>query len=105
MSEEQLFAQKIDDNYRNLIKYEIEVARKYYDKAQEGVYMLSEEGRLPVQTSLDCYRKILDKIEENDYDTLNTRAYVSKWEKLLTVPFSWYRTQEIHKQFPIPEDW
>jgi len=105
VSEEQLFAQKIDDNYRALIKYEIEVARKYYDKAQEGVYMLSEEGRLPVQTSLDCYRKILDKIEANNYDTLNTRAYVSKWEKLFTIPFSWYRTQDIHKQFPIPDTW
>lgn len=105
VSEDQLFAKRIDDNYRALIKYEIEVARKYYDKAQEGVYMLSEEGRLPVQTSLDCYRKILDKIEANNYDTLNTRAYVDKWEKLFTVPFSWYRTQEIHKQFPIPEDW
>jgi len=105
VSEEQLFAQRIDENYRNLVKYEIDMARKYYDLAQEGVYMLSEEGRLPVQTSLDCYRKILDKIEANNYDTLTTRAYVDKWEKLFTIPFSWYRTQEIHKQFPIPEDW
>lgn len=105
VSEKQLFEQRIDDNYRNLVKYEIEMARKYYDLAQEGVYMLSQEGRLPVQTSLDCYRKILDKIEANNYDTLTTRAYVDKWEKLFTIPFSWYRTQEIHKQFPIPEDW
>lgn len=105
VSEEQIFAQRIDDNYRELVKYEIELARKYYEKAQEGVYMLSETGRLPVQTSLDCYRKILDKIEANNYDSLTTRAYVDKWEKLFTIPFSWYRTQEIHKTFPIPEQW
>lgn len=105
VSESQLFAQQIDDNYRNLMKYEIALARKYYDKAQEGVYMLSEEGRMPVQTSLDCYRKILNKIEENNYDTLTTRAFVSKWEKIATMPFSWYRTQEINKVLPMPDDW
>ena len=105
VTESQLFAKQMDSNYQNLMKYEIDMAKKYYVKAQEGVYMLSEESRLPTQVSLDCYRKILYKIEENDYDTLNTRAYVSKWEKLCTIPLSWYRTQEINKILPLPERW
>jgi len=92
VSEEQIFAKKVDNNFRSLIKYEIEMARKYYAKAQKGVFMLSENSRLPVQTSLDSYGKILQKIEENDYDCLNKRAYVDKWEKLLTIPVSWYKT-------------
>lgn len=106
VTEEQLFSQRLDQNYINLMKYEIDLARKYYQKAQEGVYMLSEESRLPVQTSLDCYRKILDKIEDNGYDSLTKRAYVDKWEKMRTIPFSWYRTQEeFSKALPLPEDW
>eukprot|EP00594_Rhizosolenia_setigera_P006451 CAMPEP_0178949834 /NCGR_PEP_ID=MMETSP0789-20121207/6293_1 /TAXON_ID=3005 /ORGANISM="Rhizosolenia setigera, Strain CCMP 1694" /LENGTH=540 /DNA_ID=CAMNT_0020630445 /DNA_START=107 /DNA_END=1729 /DNA_ORIENTATION=+ len=106
VTEEQLFSQRLDQNYINLMKYEIDLARKYYQKAQEGVYMLSEESRLPVQTSLDCYRKILDKIEDNGYDSLTKRAYVDKWEKMRTIPFSWYRTQEeLSKALPLPEDW
>mmetsp|Transcript_2509 Transcript_2509/g.3668 ORF Transcript_2509/g.3668 Transcript_2509/m.3668 type:complete len:478 (+) Transcript_2509:275-1708(+) len=104
VTEEQILAQRIDENYINLMKYEISRARMYYDRALRGVPMLAEESRLPVQSSLDCYGQILDKIEENGYDTLTKRAYVSKWEKLFTIPFSWYRTQEISKILPLPGD-
>jgi len=101
VSESQIYNQQIDDNYRNLMKHEIQRARDYYKKARTGVDMLSPYSRLPVQVSLDCYEKILDKIEENGYDNLTKRAYVSKWEKMFTVPFSWYRTLEISKTFPL----
>jgi phytoene synthase len=104
VTEEQIFVQRVDQNYVDMMKYQIERARKYYDRARRGVFMLSENSRLPVQSSLDAYGKILDKIEENNYDSLNYRAYVSKWEKLLTIPFSWYRTLEISKSFPLPGD-
>jgi phytoene synthase len=101
VTESQIYSKQIDDNYRNLMKHEIQRARQYYKKARTGVDMLSPYSRLPVQVSLDCYEKILDKIEENGYDSLTKRAYVSKWEKLFTVPFSWYRTQEISKTIPL----
>eukprot|EP00557_Chaetoceros_sp_GSL56_P003710 CAMPEP_0176493874 /NCGR_PEP_ID=MMETSP0200_2-20121128/9778_1 /TAXON_ID=947934 /ORGANISM="Chaetoceros sp., Strain GSL56" /LENGTH=545 /DNA_ID=CAMNT_0017891559 /DNA_START=671 /DNA_END=2305 /DNA_ORIENTATION=+ len=97
VTEEQIFAQRLDDNYIAMMKFQIERARMYYDRALRGVPMLSPESRLPVQSSLDCYGKILDKIEENGYDSLTKRAYVSKWEKLATIPFSWYRTLDISK--------
>lgn len=104
VTEEQIMAQRLDKNYIAMMKFQIERARMYYERALRGVPMLSPESRLPVQSSLDCYGKILDKIEENGYDTLTTRAYVSKQEKLLTIPFSWYRTQDISKVFPLPGD-
>ena len=104
VTEEQIMAQRLDENYIAMMKFQIERARMYYERALRGVPMLSPESRLPVQSSLDCYGKILDKIEENGYDTLTTRAYVSKQEKLLTIPFSWYRTQDISKVFPLPGD-
>ena len=104
VTEQQLFDQKVDENYIALMKYEIDRARMYYERAKRGVPMLSPESRLPVQSSLDCYGKILDKIEENGYDSLTKRAYVSKWEKLFEIPFSWYRTQEIAKVLPLPWD-
>lgn len=104
VTEEQIYARRIDENYIALMKYEIDRARMYYERAKRGVPMLSPESRLPVQSSLDCYGKILDKIEENGYDCLNNRAYVSKWEKLAEIPLSWYRTQDISKIFPLPGD-
>jgi phytoene synthase len=104
VTEEQVFATRLDENYVKMMKFQIERARKYYDRARRGVFMLAENSRLPVQLSLDAYGKILDKIEENGYDSLTKRAYVSKWEKLSILPFSWYRTLEISKTFPLPGD-
>ena len=66
--------------------------------------MLAPDSRLPVQASLDAYGAILEKIEENNYDSLTTRAYVDKWEKLSKLPFSWYRTMDISKTLPLPGD-
>lgn len=104
VTEEQIFAQRMDENYAAMMKYQIERARMYYDRALRGVPMLSAESRLPVQSSLDCYGKILDKIEENGYDSLNQRAYVSKTEKLVEIPLSWYRTLDISKTLPLLVD-
>eukprot|EP00577_Skeletonema_sp_RCC1716_P000674 CAMPEP_0113389772 /NCGR_PEP_ID=MMETSP0013_2-20120614/9805_1 /TAXON_ID=2843 ORGANISM="Skeletonema costatum, Strain 1716" /NCGR_SAMPLE_ID=MMETSP0013_2 /ASSEMBLY_ACC=CAM_ASM_000158 /LENGTH=547 /DNA_ID=CAMNT_0000272871 /DNA_START=201 /DNA_END=1844 /DNA_ORIENTATION=+ /assembly_acc=CAM_ASM_000158 len=105
VTEQQIMEQRVDQNYINLMKFEIARARMYYARALRGVPMLRAESRLPVQLSLDAYGQILDKIEENGYDSLTKRAYVGKWEKLAGVPASWYRTLDIAKSLPLPGDW
>jgi len=102
VTEEQIREQRLDDNYREMMKFQIARARMYYERARRGVFMLAPESRLPVQSSLDAYGRILDKIEENDYDSLTKRAYVDKWEKLAIIPFSWYRTTELSQMLPLP---
>ena len=104
VTEEQIIEQRVDENYVNMMKFQIARARMYYERARRGVFMLAGESRLPVQSSLDAYGKILDKIEANGYDSLTTRAYVDKWEKLSILPFSWYRTQDISRWIPLPGD-
>lgn len=104
VTEDQIFARRIDDNYRNLMKFQIQRARMYYERARRGVFMLAQDSRLPVQSSLDAYGRILDKIEENEYDSLTKRAYVDKWEKLSIIPFSWYRTTDLSRVLPLPGD-
>jgi phytoene synthase len=104
VTEEQIFAQKVDQNYIDFMKFQLARARMYYVRARRGVFMLAPESRLPVQSSLDAYGRILEKIEANGYDSLTTRAYVDKWEKLSIIPFSWYRTLDISKQLPLPGD-
>jgi 15-cis-phytoene synthase len=86
------------------MKFQIARARMYYERARRGVFMLAPGSRLPVQSSLDAYGRILDKIEENGYDSLTKRAYVDKWEKLSIIPFSWYRTTDISRVIPLPGD-
>ena len=100
--EQDIIDRKVTDNYRAAVAYEVARARKYYARARRGVFMLSSESRLPVQASLDCYSKILDKIEENGYDNLTKRAYVGKAEKAgIVAGGSWYRAMELSREFPI----
>ena len=39
------------------------------------------------------YSSILNKIEANNYDNFNKRAYTAKWEKLMMLPTSWLKVQ------------
>mgnify|MGYP001993345428 CR=1 FL=1 len=82
-----------DENYTNMLKFQIARAREWYDRAESGIPMLAEDARLPVRASLDMYSTILKKIEDNSYDNFNLRAYTPKWQKLLTVCNSWAKVQ------------
>ena len=73
VTEKQIFDGRIDDNYRELIKFEIARAREYYSQALSGIPMLAPSARLPVRSSLDMYSKILRRIEENEYDNFKRR--------------------------------
>ncbi len=93
-TEEDLHNCVLDNRYRDLMKFQIERARGYFQKAEQGVALLAPDAQLPVRASLDMYSQILNVLEENDYDNFHNRAYVSKAGKLLTVPLSWLRIQE-----------
>ena len=93
VSEASLLKGVKDQAYVNMLKFQIARAREWYERAEAGIPMLAEDARLPVRASLDMYSSILNKIEANAYDNFNKRAYTPKWQKLLTIPYSWYRVQ------------
>lgn len=85
-SEDDLMKGVIDDRWRSLMQFQIQRARKFYAKAEEGIRVLAEDARWPVWSALILYRKILDVIEENNYDVFNQRAYVPSLRKLTCLP-------------------
>jgi len=80
-----------DDRYVALLKFQIDRARDWYKRAEDGIPMLSKDAQLPIRASLDMYSTILNKIEENGYDNFNKRAYTAKWEKLAMLPRAYLR--------------
>ncbi|KAK4347641.1 hypothetical protein RND71_033980 [Anisodus tanguticus] len=90
LSDEDIFAGRVTDKWRNFMKKQIQRARKFFDEAEKGVLELSSASRWPVLASLLLYRKILDEIEANDYN-FTRRAYVSKPKKLLMLPIAYAR--------------
>ncbi|MGF1571384.1 MAG: 15-cis-phytoene synthase CrtB [Nodosilinea sp.] len=85
-TEADLMAGVVDDRWRSLMAFQIQRARQFYADAEKGISLLSADSRWPVWSALELYRKILDVIEENDYDVFTRRAYVSSFRKLLTLP-------------------
>lgn len=92
-SEEDLFNRKIDERWRELMRFEIKRARKFYREAEKGIRALSRDSRWPVWAALMLYQGILDAIERNDYDVFNKRAFVPQGEKMLYLPVAWLRAQ------------
>lgn len=92
-TEEDLFKGIVDDRWQELMRFEIQRARKFYAEAEKGISVLSEEIRWPVWTALVLYRQILDEIERNEYDVFSKRAYVPKWRKMMALPVALLRAK------------
>jgi phytoene synthase len=92
-SEEELLAGTLNDNWRALMRFQLERAREWFARSEAGVRWLAPDARWPVWASLRLYRGILDVIEQHQYDVFNKRAYVPKAGKLLDLPFSYLVAQ------------
>jgi 15-cis-phytoene synthase len=87
--EEDLFAGVINENFIQLMQFQIERAREYYRRAETGIAMLDSDSQMAVRVSHHNYNRILKRIEQNKYDVFSQRAFVSAPRKLLTVPYIW----------------
>ena len=87
-SEEQLLLGEINTQWKNLMAFQLRRAREWFKSSEEGIKWLSADARWPVWTSLRLYRKILNSIENLDYDVFNNRAYVNKTIKAFEIPIS-----------------
>lgn len=86
LSEDDLFEKILSENFIEFMKFQIERAHSYYQSADEGIPLLSKDSRLPVQLARENYSRILNKIEENNYDVFSQRAYLNSTEKLSILP-------------------
>lgn len=92
-TEADLFNGVVDERWCELMRFEIQRARKFFATAEKGIHQLSPDARFPVWSALMLYRKILDVIEENQYDVFNKRAYVPGWRKLVCLPIARLRAE------------
>lgn len=67
---------RVDEPIRNLLAWEIERARTLYRSAQLGIPLVATTSQPCLRTALTLYERILDEIEEADYDVLRRRVSV-----------------------------
>ncbi len=92
-AEDDLMAGKINSQWKELMAFQLQRARNWFERSEEGIRWLSPDARWPVWTSLRLYRGILNAIERLDYDVFNNRAYVNKWVKIIELPICYLIAQ------------
>jgi phytoene synthase len=78
VTEEQLFAHRTDDHYRQLLKFQVDRAQGIFDQGAPLTKKLRGFLRLEIRLTWLGGTAILRKIEALQYDTLNHRPKVSK---------------------------
>jgi phytoene synthase len=77
------------------MRFQIERNRQLYREAWPGIAMLHPDGRFAIATAAQVYQQILKRIEANDYNVFDRRAYVSTWGKLRMLPKIWWQSKQI----------
>jgi 15-cis-phytoene synthase len=89
-SERDLAARTVNDNFRRLMRFEIDRARRLYREAAEGVRWVAGDGsRLAAATLTVQQSAVLDAIERQEYDVFSRRPGLSAAQKLRRLPQAW----------------
>lgn len=92
-TEEDLLNGVVDERWQQLMRFQIQRARKFYVKAEKGILALNPDARWPVWSATMLYSQILDAIERNEYDVFRQRAVVPRYRKMISLPLAWLRAQ------------
>jgi phytoene synthase len=86
ITEQQLFSGKNNENFRDLMRFQIKRAQQFYDECLPGIKLIScPRTRLVILAMAENYRQILKAIEKNNFDVFRKRAGISNLAKLKTV--------------------
>jgi phytoene synthase len=86
VSESDLAAGRVTDEFRSLMAFESERARGLYAEAERGIPSLDPDARFTVLLAARLYARILDEIERADFDVFSRRAHLSFAAKLCALP-------------------
>lgn len=84
--DERVFQLKeINDNFKQLLKYQVERARELFRDGRKLIERLPYRLKYQIAWTLLGGEKILNKIEEIDYDVLNVRPVLTKADYLILM--------------------
>jgi phytoene synthase len=82
LEEKHFFEENMSDNFRNLMKFQVDRAHQYYDEADRGIKMLDRDAQFAIYSASKIYRGILKKIELRNYNPFQGRVFVPQSRKL-----------------------
>ena len=101
-SERDLARGVVNENFRELMRFEVARARGLFRSGAEGLCWLSGDGsRLTASAMAVIYSGILSAIERRGYDVFSGRAHLTAAGKLRRVPAAWRLARRGHEE-PVP---
>jgi phytoene synthase len=82
LKEADILEGKVSDRFVQFMQFQIERTRAMYRLADHGIPLLPARVRPAIKIARTLYAKILDKIEQRQYDVFSGRARTSTPEKL-----------------------
>jgi len=89
VSEKQIFAGEMNENFVEMMKFQITRARDFYRNGEKGIALLEKDSRFTVLLAARIYSRILDEIERQNYDVFSRRASTTFSQKILSLPKIW----------------
>jgi len=81
-SEADLFNNSYDQNFKNLMNYEVQRAKNYFEEATRALDLDDKGAMFAARAMQHIYYKILEKIEKVEYDIFSKDVNISKLEKV-----------------------
>ncbi len=81
-SEEKLLNLEYNDNFKNLMQFEVKRAKEFFNNATNNLSLDDKASMFAARAMQHIYSKLLDKIIEADYDIFNKRIRVNNFEKI-----------------------
>jgi len=94
VTEDQIAAGRVDDRWREFMRFQIARNRLLYKEAWPGIAMLSSDGRFAIAAAAVLYRGILDDLEAHDYNNFTRRSYVNKRGKAVRLARAWWGARQ-----------
>jgi phytoene synthase len=81
VSADELRAGMHTQNFVELMRYEADRARRYYDESGRLLQLVHPRSRSSLRALITIYSRVLDRIRKSGYDVLSHRISLSGWEK------------------------
>jgi 15-cis-phytoene synthase len=99
LSEDDIARGQVTEKWIRFMRFQIDRTRRLYASAMPGIGMLNADGRFAIAAAAELYQGILSRIEDNNYDVFHKRAFLTKWEKVRSLPGIWIRAR--NNRYPV----
>lgn len=95
-NEGKLYNKVSDENFKELMKYEVDRAKNYFEKATQSLDLDDKKTMFAARAMQHIYYRMLERIVQSDYDVLNNEIKVKKIEKVGIAFGVWAKYQLVY---------